>query len=178
MATKYWLDTEFIEDGKTIDLISIGIVAEDGRELYLLNGDCDCTRASEWVKDNVLIHLPKRNFRSWAHPDEPLNGRYTSKLKLASLVKDFCDPIKYGKPEFWAYYAAYDWVVFCQLFGTMMQLPDSYPMYCMDIQQWRKQLGDPLLPKQKSGCHDALEDARHNKIMWEFLTAKSMNICH
>jgi hypothetical protein len=29
---RYWLDTEFIEDGKTIDLISIGIVAEDGRE--------------------------------------------------------------------------------------------------------------------------------------------------
>lgn len=28
---KYWLDTEFIEDGKTIDLVSIGIVSEDGR---------------------------------------------------------------------------------------------------------------------------------------------------
>lgn len=31
---KYFLDTEFHEDGKTIDLISIGIVAEDGREYY------------------------------------------------------------------------------------------------------------------------------------------------
>ncbi len=30
---RYFLDTEFYEDGKTIDLISIGIVAEDGREL-------------------------------------------------------------------------------------------------------------------------------------------------
>jgi hypothetical protein len=28
---KYYYDTEFIEDGRTIDLISIGIVAEDGR---------------------------------------------------------------------------------------------------------------------------------------------------
>jgi hypothetical protein len=28
---KYFYGTEFIEDGKTIDLISIGIVAEDGR---------------------------------------------------------------------------------------------------------------------------------------------------
>lgn len=28
---KYWYDTELIEDGKTIDLISVGMVAEDGR---------------------------------------------------------------------------------------------------------------------------------------------------
>lgn len=28
---KFWFDTEFIEDGKTIDLLSIGVIAEDGR---------------------------------------------------------------------------------------------------------------------------------------------------
>ncbi len=38
---RYWYDTEFIEDGKTIDLISIGIVAEDGRELYLQSVEFD-----------------------------------------------------------------------------------------------------------------------------------------
>ena len=31
---KYWIDTEFIERPCTIDLISIGLVAEDGREFY------------------------------------------------------------------------------------------------------------------------------------------------
>jgi hypothetical protein len=31
---KYWMDTEFIERPYTIDLISIGLVAEDGREFY------------------------------------------------------------------------------------------------------------------------------------------------
>ena len=31
---RYFYDTEFLEDGETIDLISIGIVAEDGREYY------------------------------------------------------------------------------------------------------------------------------------------------
>lgn len=34
---RYFFDTEFYEDGKTIDLVSIGIVAEDGRELYAVN---------------------------------------------------------------------------------------------------------------------------------------------
>ena len=55
--TRYFLDTEFIEDGKTIDLISIGIVCEDGRELYLANRNCDFDKASQWVKDNVLVPM-------------------------------------------------------------------------------------------------------------------------
>ena len=30
---KYWMDTEFITAPYSIDLISVGLVAEDGREL-------------------------------------------------------------------------------------------------------------------------------------------------
>jgi len=37
--------------------------------------------------------------------------------------------------EFYAYYADYDWVVFCQLFGTMIDLPKGFPMYCIDLKQ-------------------------------------------
>lgn len=38
-------------------------------------------------------------------------------------------------PEFYAYYADYDWVVFCQLFGRMIDLPKGFPMYCIDLKQ-------------------------------------------
>lgn len=31
---RIYYDCEFLEDGNTIDLISMGMVAEDGRELY------------------------------------------------------------------------------------------------------------------------------------------------
>lgn len=34
---KFFLDTEFYEDGSTIDLISIGVVTEDGREFYAVS---------------------------------------------------------------------------------------------------------------------------------------------
>ena len=37
--------------------------------------------------------------------------------------------------EFYGYYSDYDWVVFCQLFGTMMDLPKGFPMYCNDLKQ-------------------------------------------
>ena len=38
---RIFYDTEFLDDGKTIDLISIGMVAEDGRELYAVSSEFD-----------------------------------------------------------------------------------------------------------------------------------------
>ncbi|TWH05595.1 uncharacterized protein DUF5051, partial [Rhodococcus rhodochrous J45] len=53
---KYFYDTEFLENGSTIDLISIGIVAEDGREYYAVNSDMDHDRIAhdEWLCKNVV----------------------------------------------------------------------------------------------------------------------------
>jgi hypothetical protein len=62
MMTRYWYDTEFVEDGRTIDLVSIGIVAEDGRELYAVSSEFDQGKllANPWLVANVWPSLPKR----------------------------------------------------------------------------------------------------------------------
>lgn len=166
---KYFFDTEFIEDGRTIDLISIGIVAEDGREFYCINLDCDYSLASDWVKDNVIIHLPERNRQNIASDSEDLFGKYASHKRIGLEVLEFCLPEKHGKPEFWAYYADYDWVVFCQLFGTMMDLPKGFPMYCRDVKQECDRIGNPKLPSQGKGEHNAIADARWTRDAWRFL---------
>ena len=54
---KYFFDTEFSENGSTIDLISIGIVAEDGREFYAQNSECKFDNANDFVWRNVFPHL-------------------------------------------------------------------------------------------------------------------------
>ncbi len=151
---RYFYDCEFIEDGKTIDLISIGIVAEDGRELYMQSTEFDATKASEWVQENVLPHLEEL---------------YFSRQIMKERILSFMDPLLYGKPELWGYYSAYDHVAFCQLFGTMMDLPKAFPMYTRDIKQWCDTLGNPQLPSPGKGEHNALADARWNKVAWEFL---------
>jgi hypothetical protein len=156
---RYWLDTEFIEDGKTIDLLSIGIVAEDGREFYAENAEADLSKANEWVQQHVLSQL-----------GDPLLHATTRK-DLAEQIQQFCDPEQYGKPEFWGYYADYDWVVLCQLFGTMMDIPKGWPMYCRDIKQLADALGTPKLPEQGKGEHHALADARWNRRAYEFLVS-------
>lgn len=173
---RYWFDTEFIEDGKTIDLISIGIVAEDGREFYAESLDADLSKANGWVKENVLVHLwarqtDKGNANRWSRDGG--TGGLLNRRHIASEIVAFCDPDRNGKPEFWAYYADYDWVVLCQLFGTMMDLPKGWPMYCRDIKQWCDDLGNPKLPEQGKGEHHALADARWNRQAWEFLAKKA-----
>jgi len=147
MIMKIFFDTEFIEDGKTIDLISIGIVREDGEQLYLVSSEFDASKASQWVKDNVLKYIP------------PAAQKFTKK-EIAETVRNFVLD-EGNKPEFWAYYADYDWVVLCQLFGTMMDLPKGFPMYCNDLKQHQALLAPDLrFTKQNSNTHHALDDAQ------------------
>ena len=154
---KIWFDTEFIEDGKTIDLISIGLIRQDGATLYFENAECDYDLASPWVREKVLTRLGGQSVQA-------------SRESIARNVVEFVGE----KPEFWAYYADYDWVVLCQLYGTMMDLPQGWPMYCRDIKQLCDDLGNPKLPKQTGPEHNALHDAIWTKFAWEFLQARSL----
>lgn len=155
---RYFLDTEFSERGSRypVELISIGIVAEDGREFYAHSAEYDIDECSDWVETNVL---------PWVTGVPPMSLR-----SIAESVKAFVGD---DEPEFWGYYADYDWVVFAQMFGTMMDLPENWPMYCRDIKQWCDQLGNPKLPVQDSAEHNALHAARWNKVAYEFLANMS-----
>ena len=140
---KIWLDTEFIEDGKTIELLSIGMVREDGVEYYAEPAETDRSRANPWVRANVLPHL--------SGPTKP------RRLIAAELVEFAGDA-----PEFWAYFASYDWVALCQLFGTMMDLPKGWPMYVMDLMNKvhpLSRVARATWPAMDGPEHNALADA-------------------
>ncbi len=177
---KYFYDTEFIEDGKTIDLISIGIVAEDGREYYAQAVECDFTKANEWVIDNVLVHLQKcpQNWQKIQHQTGRCRNDCPFDLRrhIANVLRNFCNPEVYGKPEFWGYYSAYDHVALCQLFGKMIDLPKGFPMYTRDIKQLCDSYGNPKLPEQGKGEHHALADARWNQQAYNFIISLSPNL--
>lgn len=143
----YFLDTEFIERPSTIELVSIGMVAEDGRELYLENAEADLTHADDWIKINVLAHLQGGSCR-------------VSRLEMRRKILEFVDADM--KPEWYGYYSDYDWVVFCWIFGRMIDLPKHFPKYCRDFKQTMDTFGIKKsdLPKQEGTEHHALADAR------------------
>lgn len=171
VSVKYFYDTEFIEDGRTIDLISIGIVADDGREFYSVSSEFSLAKlhANKWLVDNVLPYLPIKQhppgvrcrcFHGHLDTDNPT---VRSRAQIARVVQEFLLSGD-GQPELWAWYAAYDHVALCQLWGTMMDLPDGIPMYTNDLKQECDRLGNPPLPEQELCEHNALADARQNLV--------------
>lgn len=261
---KYFLDQEFHEYFKkpiswlptignfnkpyhTIELISIGIACEDGREYYavsnefdikaayfkfqksecckmpgfcpaVMQGECTGYKKEYWLRENVLSPI----FYSFYKPNLiNIHSIYNmlfpnmktvikevgkSKNKIAEEVRNFvCNPTghpdpgyvahlyKGEKPEFFGYYADYDWVLFCSLFGTMMDLPKGFPMYCIDLKQMVDEFAEkvtaearvndshtpavthetiknnnPFYPKQIDE-HHALADAKWNYQLYKFL---------
>lgn len=247
---KYYIDTEFLEGTQrekfpislfrkntvpTIDLISIGIVAEDGREYYAISKDFNLEEAWNrfdlkldnpfpqvkhrkigmsgffaeesiyrampkkvyWIRENVLkpifndliknyIEEYKRTLNSKNFVGTMINQKFSyanlkwlikrygkNNKEIAKEIVSFTEPMhrnyslegekrftegsvglgikppdeesikNYGfkfnypptNPEFYAYYADYDWVAFCWIFGKMMDLPKCFTMYCRDLKQ-------------------------------------------
>jgi len=146
----YFLDTEFEENGETIMPISLALVREKGCELYIeLEFDRARARANPFVRNYVLPYIGNQ---------VPLS-RVVAAKAIVEYIGD--DP----SPVFWAYYADYDWVLLCQLFGTMMDLPPHFPKFCLDLQQWYVQLGKPkdAKPEKPREEHNALADAYWNR---------------
>lgn len=245
---KYFLDTEFLEGTQkkwfgqtklTIDLISIGIVAEDDREYYAISKDFNLKEAWNrydlvkysfrdfgltpnykkvyWIRDNVLkpifIELRAKEVEEYNIAqrrnvvlDFPtysfcfrefkrlLNKYGKTNKQIAGEIKDFIEKppgiyhqITLDKNQFYGYFADYDWVVFCWLFGRMIDLPKGFPMYCIDLKQELDRIQEirfgltlykgslandiktlPDYPKQTNE-HNALADARWNRQLYNFL---------
>jgi hypothetical protein len=174
----YCYDTEFLEDGATIELISIGIVCEDGREYYAVNSDMDDKRISkhDWLMKNVVKHLPLHHYSAprdglgWIWSLDHESTLVKPKWVIANEVREFllARPNNTGlgewqpNPELWAYYASYDHVALAQLYGPMIRLPKGFPMWTHDLMQLIEPLTGFLKPTQSSDEHNALADARWN----------------
>jgi len=147
---RYFYDCEFIEDGQTISLVSIGFVDENGREFYAVSTEFDPGKAIDWVRRHVLGQLP-------APADPAWRSRNTIRDDLLAYLLEPGEPI-----ELWAWMASYDHVVLAQLWGDMRALPRRLPRFTHELRQLWEQAGCPPLPPAGPDAHDALADARHN----------------
>jgi hypothetical protein len=86
---KYWMDTEFIARPYTIDLISTGLVAEDGREFYAESSEVDWSKASLWTLENVRPQLDGKEARGNRLCGAPIHqwGRASRVLGLFSCLR-------------------------------------------------------------------------------------------
>lgn len=188
---RIYYDTEFIDDGNTIELISIGMISDKGEEYYAINGELELRRLMgiPWHLENTVPSLPIStvgdNKISWVqdHPDSKLiKSRATIRHEVFKFIDDNSDIITGSASdniELWAWYGAYDHVALAQLWGPMMNLPTAIvPMFTCDLKQELERkirvTGNRRLryelPKMESGnLHNALDDARLLKKRAEWL---------
>lgn len=166
MINRYWIDFEFAENGRTIDPISVGIVSDDDRELYLINNSffyrwkIGLANPNKWVVDNVLDKI--------SYEDRDNFGR-----SINVFTKEILDFISRNGQitsredvELWGHYAAYDHVCLAQLWGPMINLPEPIPMYMNDDMTIRGLQNPPSHPAELLE-HNSLHDAKFQKLQWE-----------
>lgn len=197
---KYFLDTEFIEGfhkpmfGKRrhyIDLISIGIVSEDGRSFYAVSSEYNYNDANQWVKDNVIIpaytstvfgdrrnHYDASNFhKTFGKTNAEIVAEV---LKFMGCWRDqHFYRVGSDVPEIYGYYSDYDWVLFCSLFGRMIDLPKGFPMYCIDLKQMMDEKGLTKEWKRENcpdpeGEHNAFVDAKWNMKLYNEIIKRTV----
>lgn len=171
-------DTEFHEDGRTIDLISIALVDQDGDEYYAVSSDFDVAAvlAHPWLSENVWPSLPtrvvpERNGTGGSRTELDLtNPDVKPRAQIAEEVAEFI--LRDGPdPELWAWYSAFDHVALCWLYGPMVPaVPAGIPHFTNCLRQSKAHLERHLghrvnTPEQAVGHHNALHDARHNWVI-------------
>jgi 3' exoribonuclease, RNase T-like len=148
---RYFFDTEFHEDKHGIELISIGMISEDGREYYAVNKEYDQNRANPWLKKHVVAQIEPSNYSG---------SIYKSLSVIKTDIEKFCNDMD----EVWGWCSAHDWFLLNRLMGGMLHKPVHWPWCCFDLEQARamKGLQPSVFPPYHSrpDVHNALADAR------------------
>lgn len=170
VSMKIAFDTEFnAEDNRTIDLISIGLVAEDGREYYAVSTEFNLANCGDWLQGNVLNKLPPFDGAERIGNDRLLvknpNRKWKSRAEIRSDISSFFAASRNKDlkvPDLWAYFGSYDFVALCELMGGFLHMPTFMPNYTNDlrVEMSRNNVLKSDLPTEPKNVHDALIDAR------------------
>jgi hypothetical protein len=148
VRTKLFFDTEFTGLHKNTTLISLGIESECGKTFYAEFNDYDETQISDWIRENVISKL-KFSAPLPGEEESYILSRASSNPKGESIYKGYhlllrgtTAKIKeeltkwlkqFENVEMWSDCLAYDWVLFCDIFGDAFSLPSNVYYIPFDI---------------------------------------------
>lgn len=131
-----FFDCEFTGLHKDTTLVSIGIVAENGKKFYAESADYDESQCDDWIKENVLAHTILAGNDALAArlgADEDtmvvLGGKADIRHEISEWLKQF-DSVQLISDV-----CHYDMVLLIDIFGTAFDLPKNVSAVCHDISQ-------------------------------------------
>lgn len=177
---KVFFDFEFTGLHQKTTPISLGLVAKNERTFYAEFTDYDQDQVNEWIQKNVidslLTNTPQPEEILFSNDNAPLILGYSRNHILFHLERWL---ISFGEPiEMWGDVLAYDWVLFCELFGGAFGIPDCIYYVPFDVSTLMKVKGiDPDINREVfvgnvsilTAKHNALHDAKVTKACYEKL---------
>jgi hypothetical protein len=176
------MDLEFTGLRQDTTPISLGIVYPDGSEFYAEFIDYDRTQLTEWLHENVINKLSLEDMEANSiRFDERMCCKYVRGTKdfIAQeldfwhqyIMNDYNEKI-----HVWSDCSAYDWVLFCEMFGGSFKLPKNISYIPFDICTMFELQGiDPDINREEfvgnvgDDKHSAIHDARVIKKCYEKL---------
>ncbi|MBK9107307.1 MAG: 3'-5' exoribonuclease [Saprospiraceae bacterium] len=120
---KIFLDMEFTGLHQATTLISMGLVAENGREFYAEFNDFDRNQLNPWLEEHVLPKLEYKEVEEILENSGTTFKMKGNKIQIRKELETWLSEFDFI--EIWADVLAYDWVLFCELFGGAMNIPSN-----------------------------------------------------
>ncbi|MDP2574208.1 3'-5' exoribonuclease [Vibrio penaeicida] len=129
---RLYLDTEFTELSQAASLLSLALVDEQNRSLYLEVKNSPIPQ-DEWLQNNVIRHLKWRNTHqeSFINLAQTHSEAYVTFNECAEVITQWLSP--YSQGEVWTDCAVWDWLFFCELFGGAFHIPKSINYLPLDL---------------------------------------------
>lgn len=131
-----FFDTEFTGLRKDTTLISIGIIAENGKRFYAEFSTYRENQCDDWIRENVLKHtildgndILAARLGEDSNTTVILGSKADIRYELGKWLKQF------DKVQFVSDVCHYDFVLLIDIFGTAFDLPENVCAACHDINQ-------------------------------------------
>lgn len=123
---RVFFDFEFTGLHQGTTPISLGLVSQSGEQFCAEFTDFDGKQVDEWITNNVIPGM-------WWGNDVPPDVTYVLGSRL--MVKEALEKwlAQFDLVEMWGDCLAYDWVLFCDLFGTAFGIPGNVYYIPFDI---------------------------------------------
>lgn len=118
---------------KDTQLISIGLVSDDGKEFYAEFIDVDVNQQDDWIKQNVLVNTAYYGNKDIKGITDSNNYYIGDKIIIQKYLKEWL--LQFGDIQLISDVCHYDMVLFIDIFGSAFDLPENVCASCHDINQ-------------------------------------------
>ncbi|MBE9029167.1 3'-5' exoribonuclease [filamentous cyanobacterium LEGE 11480] len=168
-----FFDTEFTGLRQATTLISIGLIAADGRTFYAEFNDYDASQLNDWLWEHVMPYLQLLDTDVMTPPlDLTHHLMKADRPRVTRALTEWL--AQFETVELWADYPAYDWVLFGELFGGGLNIPKNIANNALDVATLLKAAGvDVQVDRQEfagmteMNLHNALDDAKLAKACYK-----------